>query len=330
MKCRLLAKWLRTRLTVLGPGLTLLFSAVATAAAPVTVAVIPQQVSEHVWFVQGLSGMVSLSNEGFNSNAAFVVTDEGVVVFDALGTPALGAELRRQIRLITDQPIVKIIISHYHSDHFYGLQAFEQDEPEILAHQFVAQYLQTPAPAARLTERRQSLAPWVDKTSRVIAPTRYVAGPHAFSLGGVSFEVRPAGPGHTPEDLSMLVQPDAVLLAGDLVVAGRIPFVGDADSKHWLEAIERLTQDAPRTIVPGHGPVSRDAMADLELTRRYLQHLQQTMSDAVDDLQTFDEAYANTDWSAFAHLPAFQNANRINAYNVYLQMEQRALNGKQR
>ena len=95
MKCRLLAKWLRTRLTVLGPGLTLLFSAVATAAAPVTVAVIPQQVSEHVWFVQGLSGMVSLSNEGFNSNAAFVVTDEGVVVFDALGTPALGAELRR-------------------------------------------------------------------------------------------------------------------------------------------------------------------------------------------------------------------------------------------
>ena len=35
----------------------------------------------------------------------------------------------------------------------------------------------------------------------------------------------------------------------------------------------------------------------------------------------FDEAYRNTDWSGFEDLPAFAEANRRNAYQVYLSME---------
>lgn len=300
---------------------------------PLSVAVIPEKISEHVWFVRGLSGMVSRRNEGFNSNAAFVVTDDGVVVFDALGTPVLGMELRRQIQLITDKPVRKVVISHYHSDHFYGLEAFVPakpgDEPEVIAHRSVQAYLQTPAPQARLEERRQSLAPWVTQNSRVIAPTRYIDTNESFELGGVRFELRPAGPGHTPEDLTMLVQPDGVLMSGDLVVAGRVPFVGDADSKAWLKAIDRLGEAAPTIIVPGHGPVSHHAIADLDLTREYLIFVRQEMARAVDELMSFEEAYETIDWSRFEHLPAFANANRINAYNVFLQMEQQALNAKQ-
>ena len=49
------------------------------------------------------------------------------------------------------------------------------------------------------------------------------------------------------------------------------------------------------------------------------------MGKAVADLDTFDEAYARTDWSRFAALPAFEPANRINAYGTYLLMEQEAL-----
>jgi hypothetical protein len=32
-----------------------------------------------------------------------------------------------------------------------------------------------------------------------------------------------------------------------------------------------------------------------------------------------------TDWSRFAQLPAFEAANRINAYGTYLQMEKESL-----
>jgi hypothetical protein len=42
----------------------------------------------------------------------------------------------------------------------------------------------------------------------------------------------------------------------------------------------------------------------------------------------FDEAYAATDWSEFEQLPAFEEANRRNAYQVYLSMEAELLAGE--
>jgi hypothetical protein len=39
----------------------------------------------------------------------------------------------------------------------------------------------------------------------------------------------------------------------------------------------------------------------------------------------FDEAYQAVDWSGFADLPAFAEANRRNAYQVYLSMEAESL-----
>ena len=48
-----------------------------------------QAVADRVWFVQGESALGSSANQNFISNAGFVVTDAGVVVIDALGSPAL-------------------------------------------------------------------------------------------------------------------------------------------------------------------------------------------------------------------------------------------------
>jgi hypothetical protein len=45
----------------------------------------------------------------------------------------------------------------------------------------------------------------------------------------------------------------------------------------------------------------------------------------VRDLMSFEEAYKATDWFAFIDVPAFEVANRINAYGVYLQMERELL-----
>ncbi|HEY0878291.1 MAG TPA: MBL fold metallo-hydrolase [Zeimonas sp.] len=300
-------------------------SAVARDPAPVGVDVEPRRVSERVWYVQGDSGMVSRQNEGFNSNAGFVVTDDGVVVFDALGTPALGAVLLERIRGVTSQPVRRVVVSHYHSDHFYGVQALKDAGAEIWAHRAVRDYLATDAPAARLAERRESLAPWVTDEARIVAPDRFVDGETAFRLGGLTFRLLPAGPAHTDEDLMMLVEEEGVLFAGDLVFAGRVPFVGDADPRAWLAALEKLAAYRPRVVVTGHGPASADAPADLALTRDYLLYLRSAMGAAVDELLDFEEAYERTDWSRFSSLPAFDDANRRNAYNVYLRMQHEAL-----
>jgi len=75
-------------------------------------------------------------------------------------------------------------------------------------------------------------------------------------------------------------------------------------------------------VVPGHGPLSRQPQQVLTFTRDYLQHLRTSMGEAAAQLEPFDEAYARTDWSAYAGMPLFRAANRMNAYNTYLLLEQ--------
>lgn len=293
--------------------------------SPLSVAVKAVQLTPRVYYVQGDSGAVSRENEGFNSNAGFVVTPEGVVVFDALGSPSLGRELLRAIRAVTDAPIRKVVVSHYHADHMYGLQVFKQAGAEIWAQRNALPYLASEAPQARLAERRDSLAPWVNATTRVVPPDRLVDEKESFTLGGLHFRLFRVGPAHTSEDLAMLVEEEGALFIGDLVFAGRIPFVGDADSRAWLEAIDTLSQYKPRVMVGGHGPPSHEATGDLAMTRDYLLYLREQMGRAVDEGVPFEQAYAATDWGRFAELPAFDAANKRNAYNTYLLMEREAL-----
>jgi glyoxylase-like metal-dependent hydrolase (beta-lactamase superfamily II) len=295
------------------------------AAQPATVPVTPIQVSAHCYYVRGGSGEVSHANQGFNSNAGFVVTDEGVVVFDALGTPPLGAALVDAIRTVTHRPIRRVIVSHYHADHFYGLPALKAAGAEVWAHADAKPYLTSEAPKLRLQERRTSLAPWVDESARIVEPDLWIDGDTTFRLGGLTFDVYHVGPAHTPEDLALVVPQEGVFFAGDLMFGGRLPFVGDADSKAWLIAIDKLERYRPKVLVGGHGEASFDAPRDLALTRDYLLYLRQKMGEAVEGFVPFDEAYARTDWSGFSHLPAFEASNRRNAYNTYLLMEREAL-----
>lgn len=317
----------RARTAAIATAFAMLLGAALAASEfePVAVPMKAEQVAPHSWYVLGQTGLVSTANAGFNANAGFVVTSAGVVVFDALGTPALGKRLAGLIAATTAQPIRRIVVSHYHADHFYGLQALKGPDVDVWAHRSVRDYLATDAPAARLAERRQSLAPWVNERTRIVAPDRYVDDETVFRLGGLTFRVLLAGPAHTPEDLMMVVEEDGVLFVGDLMFSGRIPFVGDAEVSSWIEAIDRVLAFAPRIVVGGHGPASTHAVADLALTRDYLVYLREQIGAAFDEGLDFEAAYRRIDWSRFAALPAFEAANRRNAYQAYLNVEQEAL-----
>ena len=144
-------------------------------------------------------------------------------------------------------------------------------------------------------------------------------------MGKTRFEVYHLGPAHSPEDVIVVLPSEGVIFSGDILFAGRIPFVGEADSRQWLERIDRLLALKPVLMVTGHGQVSRDPSKDLALTRDYLKFLRAAMGKAVEDFVPFDEAYAKTDWSRFAQVPAFDAANRVNAYGTYLLMERELL-----
>ena len=274
-----------------------------------------------VYYVQGLSEMGSSANQNFISNAGFVVTPKGVVVIDALGSPELARRLMVQIRKVTAAPIHTVVVTHYHADHIYGLQVFKEQGARIVAHQAAREYLTSDTARLRLEASRQELWPWVDEKTRLIEADEWIAGPMQFEVGGVSFQVVPVGPSHTAEDVTVYVPQKKVLFAGDLVFRNRIPFVGQADSRHWIEAMQQLLAFDARVVIPGHGPLSTEPQADMRLTRDYLLYLRETMGRGARDMEPFDEAYNKTDWSRFEKMPLFKSANRMNAYNTYLLME---------
>ena len=298
----------------------------AATYPPVSVEVRAVQVGPHSYYVPGLSGAASAANEGFMSNAGFVITPAGVVVFDSLGTPSLAQAMLGEIRRLTQAPIKRVIVSHYHADHYYGLQVFKDAGAEIWAHEHGRGSVHTEEAKLRYDQRKETLKPWVtDGLQRLLEADVWLAGDTDFELGGVRFQLRHVGPAHSAEDLALFVVEDGVLYAGDLVFKGRVPFVGNADSRLWLAALDRLLALKPKVLVPGHGGMSTDPLGDLTLTRDYLTYLREQMGKAVAELIPFDEAYLATDWSRYEFLPAFPEANRPNAYNTYLLMEAEVL-----
>jgi len=292
----------------------------ATGYAPISVDMQVKKVSEHVYYVEGKPG-VATDNEGFISNAGFVITGDGVVIFDSLGTPSLANELIKKIKAITDQPIKKVVVSHFHADHIYGLQVFEELGAEIIAPYGAQKYIRSDAAKERLEERQFSLDPWVNENTHLVLPDTTVSKSTAFTMGDLSFTINFMGKAHSDGDMTMLVEPDRVLFSGDIIFQGRIPFVGSADSKKWLETLTRLETGGLTALVPGHGPASKDPKNTISLTRHYLAYLRKVMGTGIEDLTPFDEVYDAADWSEFKDLPAFDAGNRINAYQVYLSME---------
>jgi glyoxylase-like metal-dependent hydrolase (beta-lactamase superfamily II) len=287
---------------------------------PATVEMELTKVSEHVYYAQGTPG-IATDNQGFISNAGVIVTEEGVVLFDALGTPSLGDLLLKKIRNITDKPVVRVITSHYHADHIYGLQVFEEQGAEIWAPPGSEAYLASEGAQERLEERRFSLEPWVNETSRLVVPDRYIEAQESFELGKLRFTLTPVGAAHSDGDLTLYVEPDRVLFSGDIIFEGRVPFLGDANSRHWLDVLKRMESQKLAALVPGHGAAAANPDRAVSETRRYLSFLREKMGESAADLVPFDEAYQAVDWSGFADLPAFAEANRRNAYQVYLSME---------
>ncbi len=284
-----------------------------------------RQVSPHVWFVQGTTG-VATDNQGFISNTTVIIGDQGITVVDALGSPSLAEQLIAEIRRISDKPIVRVITTHYHADHIYGLQAFKERGARVIAPRGVDDYLDSPQAAERLEERRFSLDPWVNEQTRLVYPDEQIDGRKQIDDGTVKLTLDYLGKAHSDADLTVFVEPDRVFISGDVIFEGRVPFVGDSDSRVWLETLRRMAdRKGVKALIPGHGGLARDPQQAIALTRDYLAFLRNQLGAGVEEMMGFDELYSSIDWSRFAALPAFEDANRINAYQVFLALERESL-----
>jgi glyoxylase-like metal-dependent hydrolase (beta-lactamase superfamily II) len=216
------------------------------------------------------------------SNAGFVVTDDGILVVDALISPNHARRLLKEIRKVSDRPIRHLVNTHWHSDHTFGNGAFP-DATEILSTEACKARLEKDGPA-RWAEAAES-RPSDYEGAKLVIPEVTFTDETTLKLGDREIRVKHLGPGHTLGD-AVIIDPEArVIYAGDLLFNGIHPYMADGHSKEWvdaLQALEDLARPEPETwkVVPGHGePTSITLASDM---REYILTLRTEVQKALD------------------------------------------------
>ncbi len=303
-------------------------AAAQTTAATATTANAPrydyglaaQRLADGVYALIGRDEDFTPRNGGNIVNTGFIVGSEGVVVIDTGPSRRYGEQLRAAIARITPLPVVLVINTHAHPDHFLGNQAFP-----------AATLAALPATRAAIVASGEALADnlyrltgdWMRGTNAV-APGRTLQ-PGPLQAGGRALELL-AFEGHSAADLAVLDRASGVLFAGDLLFHERAPTTPDADFARWLAALSQLqARSGVRLVVPGHGPVSATAERPLVQTRAWLNGLRQHLNDAAERGLDINDVLDTPLPPALAALPEAGNEYRRAVLRHFADAERAAL-----
>ena len=294
---------------------------------PDTVRAFPtRKLADGVYAVLGDTGRGS---EG-RSNAGFVVTRTGVVVIDALASPAQGKTLLRTIRTITPLPVRWLILTHHHPDHTFGAIVFKRAGAKVLAH-----------PDRRTLASEDGDDAMVSAWTGVLGlhemqgfafadtPDVPIAHDTTVTLGGRAFVIDVPGTAHTPGDLVIWLPDARVLFAGDLLIEDGVAMVVDGSSGGLLTALDRLEALRPLAVMPGHGRIPAKPLELIRSTRCETLALRLKMRDDVQQGVSMSRALASLP-PADRDRPVSRNSRvRRNAVRIFAEMEQELLHSAQ-
>ena len=233
----------------------------------------PRLIARDTWLIEGSTDNFAKGNGGNIVNTAFIVTERGVVVIDTGPSRRYGEAMRRAIAATTDKPVIQVLLTHHHPDHVLGNQAFTDVPIGALAG--TTELLKTQGDA--MAENMYRLVGDWMRGTEVVLPTQTLM-PSVESFGNHDLRLLSLG-GHTGADLAILDQQTGVLFAGDLVFYQRALTTPNSPGLSvWLADIATLQGLAWTLVVPGHGPVSKDAKP-FEQMHDYLTWLDQLMRD---------------------------------------------------
>ena len=257
-------------------------------------------------------------------NAGFVVTPQGVIVIDALASPADGARLLASVRAATRQPVRWLVLTHHHPDHHFGAVVLRRAGARVVAH---------PDTRTLASEGGENnlIADWV----RVVGldamrgfefantPDRAVTVVDTLRLGGRTLVIRHPGPAHSAGDLTIWLPRERVLFAGDLLIEDGVSMVVDGDSHVLVAALAGLDSLHARVVVPGHGAIPPEPAALIARTRDYLSGVQRDMRTAVEKGVPMQRALASLPPADTTRPVSLASRRRRNAVRVYLEEERR-------
>jgi glyoxylase-like metal-dependent hydrolase (beta-lactamase superfamily II) len=270
-------------------------------------------------------GDTGQGSEG-RSNAGFVVTRMGVVVIDALASPAQGKTLLRTIRTVTRLPIRWLILTHHHPDHTFGAIVFKRAGAKVIAHPDRRTLASEDGDDAMVSAWTGVLG-LREMQGFAFADTPDVPVTHdtTLVLSGRRFEIEVPGTAHTPGDLVIWLPDARVLFAGDLLIEDGVAMVVDGSSGGLLAALDRLEALRPVRAMPGHGRIPDDPIALIHQTRCEMLSLRAKMREDVQRGVSMSRALASLP-PADRDRPVSRNSRvRRNAVRVYAEMEQELL-----
>ena len=191
-------------------------------------------------------------------NVGVVATKEGLICVDAPPCPADAQEWVTRLRGTFDAPIRFLILTDCHVDRAINASAFGA---RVIAHQetharlkgYAAQF---PAPLVEGISTRYSLAREELDSAPVVLPQITFCNQATIILGDRQLIVSHF-PSATHGSLWVSSEEEQVLFVGDTIVVDSHPFLGEADSKAWLDALVHLRRKRFRVqvLVPGRGPL---------------------------------------------------------------------------
>lgn len=291
-----------------------------------------QQLSPGVWGAIRQDPF-ELPQEG---NSVFVLTNQGVVVFDAGGSPAMGEAIVAKVRSVTDKPITHVIISHWHGDHMRGLQAIQAAFPQVQIFTHAHSRELIVATQDKWLKRRVSMVPnirkalsdalsknqdmsgrplieeekaWLQKGLTITDQldkennrTAYVIPNATFEdhltlyLGGKEIRFLHLGNAHTAGDIIMWLPQEKIVATGDIVTAP-IPLMPSPYTKDYVGVLNQIKALGFKTLVPGHGTVENDSQY-IDLLIDTIQTVSTQMKSFVAQGLSEEKAIAKVDFSS--------------------------------
>jgi glyoxylase-like metal-dependent hydrolase (beta-lactamase superfamily II) len=230
-------------------------------------------------------------------NVTFVISDEGVVVYDGGGMPAMAEQTMQKIQSLTDAPVTHVVISHWHGDHNFGIFRFAEEYPdvEIIAHEFTNTVFNSTRIA--YIDRQRNFVEGNREEFTKIAETgidsegkehsegdrnEYVqiledsvviehefnrakvtpanvtlTDKYTIESGGRSIEILYLGQANTAGDIVMWLPEEKIVATGDIVVMPS-PYAFNVPPRKWAETLQNINALDYDILVPGHGEIQRD------------------------------------------------------------------------
>ena len=250
-----------------------------------------RQLSKHVWMIFSPDGFPTPENQGMMCNLTFIDTPKGLVAVDTGASVQIGEMAIRQLKKTLKKPVVAIINTHYHGDHFLGNQAFVEAYGEMPIHAHAGTIEQIKGMEGNTW--RRLMEQWTNQATmgtKVVPPSVAVDHGQELKFGDVVLRLHHYGKAHTPSDICVEVVGDGLTCVGDVAMNGRIANMDDGSYVGTLKAYAALEKNTKTKIwLPGHGEAGAGV---LQWNRELFAGIYESCVKAVQAGQPMEEAKA--------------------------------------